>query len=66
MNPDSAKATILLAAEDSLKTTFGNYIKQSASGDRKATEEFEAGARLVINIEQKALNIIEKIFKEVP
>jgi len=64
MNPDSAKATILLAAEDCLKTTFGNYIKQSASGDRKATEEFEAGARLVINIEQKALNIIEKIFRE--
>ena len=64
MNLEDVKATILLAAEDSLKTTFGTYVKQSASGDRKATEEFEAGARLIINSEQKALNIIEKIFRE--
>jgi hypothetical protein len=64
MKLDNAKSAILNAAEDSLKTTFSNYVKQSASGDRKAAEEFETGAKLVITTEQKALDIIEKIFKE--
>ena len=64
MNLEDIKAAILLAAEDRFKTTFGNYVSQCATGDRKAAEEFEAGARLIINSEQKALNIIEKIFRE--